>query len=51
MQTKLFQQIVPMAFDNLTIAKHSNPLQYATIRGGGYRPQLPRFAPADYVYL
>jgi hypothetical protein len=26
-------------------------LRYATIRGGGYRPQVRRFQPGDYVYL
>jgi hypothetical protein len=47
----LFQRIMPMAFDNLAIAQHRDTLRYATIRGGGYRPQLRRFAPGDYVYL
>ena len=42
---------MPMAFDNLALAQHRNTLRYATIRRGGYRPQLQRFALGDYVYL
>lgn len=48
---QLFQRIMLMAFDNLAIAQHRDTLRYATIRGGGYRPQLRRFALGDYVYL
>ena len=47
----LFEHIIPMAFDNLVIVQHRDTLRYATIRGGGYRPQLRRFALGDYVYL
>jgi hypothetical protein len=40
-----------MALENLSIAQHRDTLRYATIRGGGYRPQVCRFCPGDYVYL
>jgi hypothetical protein len=40
-----------MALENLSIAQHRDTLRYATIRGGGYRPQVRRFRPRDYVYL
>jgi hypothetical protein len=40
-----------MALENLSIAQHRYTLRYATIRGGGYRPQVRRFRPGDYVYL
>jgi hypothetical protein len=40
-----------MALENLSIAQHRDTLRYATIRGGGYRPQVRRFQPGDYVYL
>jgi hypothetical protein len=42
---------MPMALENLSIAQHRDTLRYATIRGGGYRPQVRRFQPGDYVYL
>ena len=42
---------MPMALENLSIAQHRDTLRYATIRGGGYRPQVRRFTPGDYVYL
>lgn len=50
-RAQLFQRSMPMAFENLKIAQHRDTLRYATIRGGGYRPQLRRFLPGDYVYL
>jgi hypothetical protein len=37
--------------ENLSIAQHRDTLRYATIRGGGYRPQVRQFRPRDYVYL
>jgi hypothetical protein len=40
-----------MALENLSIAQHRDTLRYATIQGGGYRPQVRRFRPGDYVYL
>jgi hypothetical protein len=40
-----------MALENLSIAQHRDTLRYATIRGGGYRPQVRQFCPGDYVYL
>jgi hypothetical protein len=48
---ELFKRVMPMALENLSIAQHRDTLQYATIRGGGYRPQVHRFHPRDYVYL
>ena len=50
-RAQLFQRVMPMALENLAIAQHRDTLRYATIRGGGYRPQVRRFAPGDYVYL
>jgi hypothetical protein len=47
----LFKHVMPMALENLSIAQHRDTLRYATIRGGGYRPQVRRFRPGDYVYL
>jgi hypothetical protein len=47
----LFKRVMPMALENLSIAQYCNTLRYATIRGGGYRPQVHRFRPGDYVYL
>jgi hypothetical protein len=37
-QAKLFKRVMPMALENLSIAQHRDTLQYATIRGGSYRP-------------
>jgi hypothetical protein len=50
-RAELFKRIMPMAFQNLAIAQHRDTLRYATIRGGGYRPVIRRFAPGDFVYL
>jgi hypothetical protein len=47
----LFKRVMPMALENLSIAQHRDTLWYATIRGGGYRPQVRWFQPGDYVYL
>jgi hypothetical protein len=48
---ELFKRMMPMALENLSIVQHRDTLRYATIRGGGYRPQVRRFRPGDYVYL
>jgi hypothetical protein len=37
-QATLFQCVMPMAMENLTIAQHWNTLCYAIICGGGYWP-------------
>jgi transposase InsO family protein len=50
-RAELFKRVMPMALENLSIAQHRDTLRYATIRGGGYRPQVRRFCPRDYVYL
>jgi hypothetical protein len=47
----LFRHVMPMVVENLAITQHQNTFQYATIRGGGYKPQVYRFEPKDYVYL
>jgi hypothetical protein len=47
----LFKRVIPMALEDLSIVQHRDTLRYATIRGGGYRPQVHRFQPGDYVYL
>ena len=50
-RAELFKRAMPMALQNLAIAQHRDTLRYATIRGGGYRPQLRRFVAGNYVYL
>jgi hypothetical protein len=50
-QAELFKRVMPMVLENLSIAQHRDTLWYATIRGGGYRPQVRRFCSGDYVYL
>ncbi len=50
-RAELFRRVMPMAFQNLSIAQHHDKLMYATIRGGGYRPSIRRFSPGDFVYL
>jgi hypothetical protein len=47
----LFKRVMSMALENLSIAQHRDTLWYAMIRGSGYRPQVRRFEPGDYVYL
>jgi len=47
----LFRHVMPMAMENIIITRHQNILWYATIHGGGYRPQVCTFEPKDYVYL
>ena len=47
----LLKRIMPMAFENLTIAQHRDRLRYATIRGGGYCPRVQRYNLRVYVYL
>lgn len=47
----LYKRVMPMALENVSIAQLRDTLRYATIRGGGYRPQVRRFMPGDYVYL
>ena len=42
---------MPMAFDNLTIAQYRDILRYAFIKRVGYRLQLQRLVPDDYIYL
>jgi hypothetical protein len=44
-RAELFRRVMPMAFQNLSIAQH------ATIHGGGYRPSIKRFSLGDFVYL
>jgi transposase InsO family protein len=48
---ELFRRVMPTSFENLAIVQHKDTLQYATIRGGGYRPSIRRFHVGDYVYL
>jgi hypothetical protein len=49
--TDLFKRVMSMALENLSIEQHRDTLLYATIRGGGYRPQVHRFQLGDYIYL
>jgi len=50
-RVELFRKVMPTAFKNLAIAQHRDTLQYAIIRGGGYRPSIRRFHVGDYIYL
>jgi hypothetical protein len=50
-RAELFKRVISMALENLSIAQHCDTLQFATIRGGGYRPHVRQFRPGDYVYL
>ncbi len=50
-RAELFRKVMPTAFENLAIIQHRDTLQYATIRGGGYRPLIRRFHVGNYVYL
>jgi hypothetical protein len=50
-RAELFKRVMPMTLENLSIVQHRDTLRYATIQGGGYRPQVHRFRPGDYVYL
>jgi hypothetical protein len=50
-RAELFKRVMPMALENLSIAQHRDTLRYATIRRGGYRPQVRRFQLGNYVYL
>ncbi|GAQ93097.1 hypothetical protein KFL_012970010 [Klebsormidium nitens] len=42
-RAELFQKIVPMAFDKLTIAKHRDILRYAHTRSGDSKPKLRQY--------
>jgi hypothetical protein len=50
-RAELFKRLMLMALENLSITQHRDTLCYATIHVGGYRPQVRRFRPRDYVYL
>jgi hypothetical protein len=50
-RAELFKKVMPTALENLSIAQYRDTLRYATNRGGGYRPQVRRFRPRDYIYL
>ncbi len=50
-RAELFRRVMPATFENLAIAQHRDTLQYAIIRGGGYRPSICKFHVGDYVYL
>ncbi len=39
-QVTLFQRVMPMAMEHLATTQHQDTLCYATIRGGGYWPQI-----------
>ncbi|CAM6003369.1 unnamed protein product [Sphagnum balticum] len=41
-QRAKLRRIMPTTFENLVIAQHMDTLQYAIIRGGGYRPSIHR---------
>jgi len=45
------KRMTVMAGDNLKIAQHRDTLRYATLRGGGYSPQLRKYEVGDYVYV
>jgi len=48
---RVMQEAAAMAGENLKIAQHRDTLRYATVRGGGYVPQLRRFSVGDFVYV
>jgi len=39
----LFNRVMPMAMENLSIAQHRNTLWYAHTRGGSYKPKVRQF--------
>ena len=45
----LYQRMMPMALENLTIAQHQDSLRYAQTRTGGYVPRLRQFEKGDFV--
>ncbi len=47
----LFERVMPMAMENLSIAQHRNTLQYAHTRGGNYKPKVRQFDVGDFVYF
>jgi hypothetical protein len=47
----LFNRVMPMAMENLSIAQHRNTLWYAHTRGGNYKPKVRQFDVGDFVYL
>jgi hypothetical protein len=50
-RVELFKKVMPMALENLSIAQHRDTLQYATIQGGSYRPQVRRFRLGNRVVI
>jgi hypothetical protein len=47
----LFKKVMPMAMENLSIARHRDTLQYAHTRGGSYKPKVRQFDVRDFVYF
>jgi hypothetical protein len=47
----LFQRVMPMAMENLSIAQHRDTLQYAHTWSGSYKPKVKQFDVGDFVYL
>jgi len=47
----LFRRVMPMAMENLSIARHRNTLRYAHTRGGSYKLKVRLFDVGDFVYL
>jgi hypothetical protein len=50
-RASLLKKLCVMTGDNQRIAQHRDTLRYASTRGGGFKPQLRRFAPGDFVYV
>jgi hypothetical protein len=50
-RARLFEQEMPIAFQNLAIAQHRDTLRNAHTRAGDYKPKLKRFEAGDLVYL
>lgn len=50
-RARFLEQAMPLALGNLKIAQQRDTERYQTIRGGGYKPQVRRFLPGDFIYL
>jgi len=47
----LFNRVMPMAMENLSIAQHRDTLRYAHTRNGSYKPKVREFDVGDFVYF
>ncbi len=47
----LFKKVMPMAMENLSIARHWDTLRYAHTQGGSYKLKVRQFDVGDFAYL